>query len=550
MQQQEKTAPTRAQLIREADRLSKRGDLEHARGVYQYLLDRDGDDAEVFYLASLVNEREGRADPAFRLMLRAVEAAPGNGEYFRELARLWSTRNDDAGTVACYVQALKKGVGKHKREVIQALEALLGFPAQERPVTLVAQRSLAQPIRLHAKSKRLVVAGVSTVERYCREHGERYEERIPAGRTVVHSCQPEGEGGATEVACMMVPPAYVAELSGAMVTNGKHLLLGADFTVLSDLFSGGYWNGKPIARSSWDEPFGRTVALFTGRTMRKAMIDKGLEVDGPVPEAISLLTRTDVIWTNWLVEVLPKLMLVEQDERYARLPLLVNRNVPPTALEALELLNVSKRRVVLLDSHWVEPQRHWSPRTYRFKRLVIPSGLACFAPGTEVGDHLINPAGLHWLRERLLPLVARDRPRRIYLSRAQQPRRRVVNEEEVTRLLERYGFETVVPEGLSFIEQLRLWANAEIAVGPAGSAMMGSVFSPRGTCMIGLARVLEEVNFTEGMQLSAELEQRTIILSQQVVGEGGHDADLNSDFTVDVERLEEALRSLGFTAPY
>jgi len=97
--------------------------------------------------------------------------------------------------------------------------------------------------------------------------------------------------------------------------------------------------------------------------------------------------------------------------------------------------------------------------------------IAPLAPINEPSSFLID-----WVR-RGLGVEAHQPVRKLYLSR--QGTRRAANEKEVFRILEPLGYEFVIPERLSFREQVRLFAHARFAVGPHGSNFVNGIFSPR-----------------------------------------------------------------------
>jgi capsular polysaccharide biosynthesis protein len=76
--------------------------------------------------------------------------------------------------------------------------------------------------------------------------------------------------------------------------------------------------------------------------------------------------------------------------------------------------------------------------------------------------------------------------RRLYISRNKAPMRRIVNEEEVFKLLESYNFERVYCEDLSFEEQIELFGEAEVILSPHGADLTNMVFAPPGTQVIEL----------------------------------------------------------------
>ncbi|MEL6645003.1 MAG: glycosyltransferase family 61 protein [Pseudomonadota bacterium] len=67
--------------------------------------------------------------------------------------------------------------------------------------------------------------------------------------------------------------------------------------------------------------------------------------------------------------------------------------------------------------------------------------------------------------------------RRIYVSRADAGKRRVLNEAEIWPLFEERGFEFVTLDGLSVPEQLSLFASASMVAGPHGAGLTNMIFA-------------------------------------------------------------------------
>jgi capsular polysaccharide biosynthesis protein len=91
------------------------------------------------------------------------------------------------------------------------------------------------------------------------------------------------------------------------------------------------------------------------------------------------------------------------------------------------------------------------------------------------------------LRDSFLPHVQPTRPstsKRLYVSRARCGRRHLQNEAECQPILERYGFETVYPEELTFVEQISLFHQAEAILGPHGAAFANLAFCKKGTKVV------------------------------------------------------------------
>lgn len=76
--------------------------------------------------------------------------------------------------------------------------------------------------------------------------------------------------------------------------------------------------------------------------------------------------------------------------------------------------------------------------------------------------------------------------KRIYVSRGNAKRRKVLNESQVILLLKQYGFETVAMDDKTLQDQIHLFANAEAIVAPHGAALTNLLFIRPGTKVIEL----------------------------------------------------------------
>lgn len=179
-----------------------------------------------------------------------------------------------------------------------------------------------------------------------------------------------------------------------------------------------------------------------------------------------------------------------------------------------------------LTSHWWKNYGHWYrdvlrqlygvlPRLPEDVRFVVPSKLAAYqretisalgiaqerlipieydqiyaVPQLYFTPHTEDPtAGWRWLRDKLLAyfgIQPTRGTRRLYISRRSGSSRRVINEDEVLVCLERFGFETILPETMSLGEQVQVFAQAEIVVGSHGAGLTNLLFAPSGTLLVDI----------------------------------------------------------------
>ena len=128
-----------------------------------------------------------------------------------------------------------------------------------------------------------------------------------------------------------------------------------------------------------------------------------------------------------------------------------------------------------------------SPRFLGRNESARCAELLVLPPVAPTGNY--RPALMRSLRERFRAHFGAGKPaRRLFISRAEAPWRRVTNETELAPALERLGFERVVLERLSFEEELRLVASASIVVGNHGAGLTHMAWMSPGTRALELRR--------------------------------------------------------------
>ncbi|MGV7229728.1 MAG: glycosyltransferase family 61 protein, partial [Nitrospirales bacterium] len=149
-----------------------------------------------------------------------------------------------------------------------------------------------------------------------------------------------------------------------------------------------------------------------------------------------------------------------------------------------------------------------------------------------------------FLRERFLPhAIKNNDAKRIYISRENAYHRKVSNESEIIELLKTYGIVSVRLEELSFGEQLRLFYNAELVIGPHGSGLGNIVFCSKGTQVIELfpATTTDAI-----FALSKELELDYYFLRARKGNPNSNAWNFGNDnFSIDLEDLLKTLEFAG-----
>jgi len=153
--------------------------------------------------------------------------------------------------------------------------------------------------------------------------------------------------------------------------------------------------------------------------------------------------------------------LEEYKQRTGEDPTLIVPPDPPSFVEeSLSVLGYE-------EDEWIP----WSGPVMKADKAVIPS-----YPEP-------SPNRLKNLRTRMQDAVLNQHRdsysynNRVYISRERAERRKITNEMEVMSVLDEYGFERYYPEELPFLDQVELFANANIVISPHGAGLSNIVWA-------------------------------------------------------------------------
>ena len=170
-----------------------------------------------------------------------------------------------------------------------------------------------------------------------------------------------------------------------------------------------------------------------------------------------------------------------------------------------------------------------------FRSLVMPSHTA---PSGHFKDEAIRG-----VRDVLLNAYGDvdGEDERLYISRTGAGRRRIVNEDEVTSVLRKFGFETICAEDLSFEQQVAICSRARYIVSNHGAGLTNILFMKHGGSVLELRHESDCVNncyFTMSSALDLNYFYQTCAPANPSADP--HDAHL----LVDVDQLQKNLTLL------
>lgn len=168
---------------------------------------------------------------------------------------------------------------------------------------------------------------------------------------------------------------------------------------------------------------------------------------------------------HWMMELLPRVQLLDSMPEYQHVPFIVPSAAPSFVKETLRLAGYCDR-VQFIDRG-----------IHEFQTLLIPSALS---PPSHP-----SPAAVAWLHRHLGQHIRRGN-RRIFVSRKDALTRRLTNERDVESVLSRHGFETVIMSDYNVEAQVQLFSESEFIVGIHGAALTNLAFCFPGTHVLEL----------------------------------------------------------------
>lgn len=320
---------------------------------------------------------------------------------------------------------------------------------------------------------------VSSVPDYAQESNGMYwatsapqTYQVP-GSIELWDCKTVGNGGNI---CQQ--ELYAAKLSHVQVFSKSGALLVSGDVVLHDLLA---YHGEQDTFNFGEEPcFSERPS---GRTVR---FTHPARPAGYLDCAINLVGRHSAEYGHWVLEHLTKFEFLHAHDEYARLPVLVDAEMPASHFESLMAIGGHNRLIIRLPEQG----------TVTVGTLVEVSSPASNIVGRDLSvppDHRllsIPPHTHHFLQSAFKSLAAQTSrtsnivaSKKIIVPRGPDAKRRPCNEEKLLEIAATFGFQIVSIADFNFSEQLALFNSATHIIMVGGSAQLNT-FACSAQCRI------------------------------------------------------------------
>jgi hypothetical protein len=253
-------------------------------------------------------------------------------------------------------------------------------------------------------------------------------------------------------------------------------------------------------------------------------------------EAILIGGRNDANYYHFLIEYLPRVLEIP-DYISREIPIVVSQRVPGTGIEALRLM--TKRKVILLDPD----------NEYTFSKLYVASPVAQVLDTSKVPW----PDGLFMRTSALKAfryecLISAGAPQglkdRIFVKRS-SGHRLIKGEKKLEAIAKREGLRVIDLSKLSWVDQVNLFATAELVVGAGGAVMANFLFLPERARVLSLVSLYSSA-FTLPAQLCAIAGASfTYLLGRPIVRKkstSDYNTLIHSSFRISSRAFRKAIR--------
>jgi len=172
---------------------------------------------------------------------------------------------------------------------------------------------------------------------------------------------------------------------------------------------------------------------------------------------------------HWICDVLPKLLCVENLIGEFTLLLPGAPYIKSISEESLLLLNGRFEDIIYMEND----------------SLYLAAEVWYVSRVTKSGH--MHPGLMSELQTRVSK-VRGNNARKIYISRDKATVRKIVNENELSIVIKKYGFEKILAEEMNLKEQIDIFSSCETLMSIHGAGLANCIFMPRGSKVIELRK--------------------------------------------------------------
>lgn len=198
---------------------------------------------------------------------------------------------------------------------------------------------------------------------------------------------------------------------------------------------------------------------------------------------------------HWFMDGLTRLLHLNSFPENCRI--IVPEFMPEYARRSFELLGIDDR-FEPATGHDLLIERYW------FAGPTMLSGCP-------------NPAGVAWLRSKLISSRERYPNKLIYVDRVAATRN-CINGDELRHFFYKKGWDVVDPGALTLDQQIEIFSSARVVIGVHGAAMTNILWAPKNSHVLELIPSKRRNGCYAGIAMAAELNHKALVFESDRYG--------------------------------
>lgn len=475
---------------------------------------------EAMALVSYSLQQQGRLEDAVIFSTQAATFSPIQwlAHFIAGVSLKGLGRNKEACNYLRQAVALSPNDSQTLRHLIEAIAASDGIE--------LAAIEYSTHCRQIGRRSDIVVAPIYTVRDWAKNIGLSLLEVGDIEEIPFKVPNVWGTASSPEVRFAQSNKPYVADITNVRIFSNSGLILTSDGTVLSD--TGGHPQFGPYVSFVYDkvviaQQLNKVLLNFSDYKTRE--IEAGIYLSGLASNAFG----------HWLPEFLPKLQFLEKHPDFAKLPIIVDENMPQSHFDHLRRL--ANNPLILLPAN----------ESFLCKRLLVAPSPA-FSPVELFPNDIpvpempgLSPRALRFIQGNQSHKTNEPRNKRIFLARKNMKWRRLLNEDDIAENLSELGFKKIFIEEMTVSEQIDLFQEAQWIVAPNGSSLLNVIFADTNIKLL----VLCQPNLFNWGTFQGPMDALGYH-SICVCGENAVAMDYkHSDYSVSIKHIRQALAEMG-----
>jgi capsular polysaccharide biosynthesis protein len=263
------------------------------------------------------------------------------------------------------------------------------------------------------------------------------------------------------------PEIYIATLKNFTVIGSSKLIFNETMILYDDLLD--------PKLDLMPEEF--QLRLFLNVKKSLAFLNLKKENPAVIPAGIAFTDALSNNYAHFLTEILPKIAIYFKGGLDSSVKVIIDLCLHENILHAMEIVVGSNLEVIGLkpnETVFVRSLHVMSTcGSVPFEPKIVKSDFEGYSNGE------FSSLALMYMRNLIQSKIS-DVPKagfalKLYIKR-NSSYRNIINSTEVEDMLLKNGFITISPEAMSFIEQVKVFSNADIVIGPTGSGFANIIF--------------------------------------------------------------------------